>query len=719
MSPKAAGSTAKAKRAEARKDRKASAEAEKQRKENDEEKAKTSGAESEEDGEDGDGFEDAEGGDDEGSQQTAVRGYKEAAAKVDESEGALEKPEDVGKTTEVPENEVGGAAMPTQAEAASDETTAASTTLDAPSGEIEEAGVQHEDENRSQTPSASNKALEAEPAQTETLAETSSASIGQPPPPPPRPAPIDTKAADEDDAPRKRSQSSLWDRLRSPADKAADASSTNVNPTMMSPTASSSGQASPQEQRRPSYRNLSSTSIFNSLTSAANYAATSAASRGFAIPERLGGAAAMASLSPSNSTADRAKRLPRHAVDEGKLMEDQMRFAEARHVLSTSADREVLRSLGKELESGWREKLAEVTQLRVELEDVSSSVEDIQDENGHLREQMAQLSEEIARREEDLEGFQRLTVAHQERERELWKQEGVEERERLEWKEREAVRGLAEERAINAQLRLALFAQLRDGIAAGAGQAGGQGGNRLSLFPAGPIFDQASSSASSEAGDMSPELKQQQQQQRLSRQMESNGEESTSIQEDVLFNLNLPHASRSASNGNEGGDGASTPTRSSVSASSAAAARSSSLLSDVVPLDQLRLLLSLEEDEADEGQGQGAAEGLPSQQDGSSTTSSLLAPPPSNLTRTPSSTSSSSSSQPTTLSSLSPHLQSAKRVADYQLSQALQLENLSLRSQLRDANKRAVERESEVAGMREKMQGMEEAIAGLLEGGGA
>lgn len=696
-------------KSKARKDRKASGEAAKQQaaeeeKQQQDEKS-SSRADDESEAEDAEGFEDAEGGDEEaaasskGADESKATGEdgqpSDTPAKVEDK--ATEKPA-VEDQPELKQDEPVEAAANGSDAAQTDEAQGESAGQTSAPVEVESTPAQPSEES-------------AAPATSEEAA--TSVAQSQPPPPPPRPAPIDTKKAEDvsapataiEDAPRKRSQSSLWDRLRSPAEKAAAQqqaeSSISPGPTTLSPTASSSGQASPSEQRRPSYRALSSSSILNSLTSAANYAATSAASRGFAIPERLGGAAAMPSLSPNERRSN--TRLPRHQVDEAQLMEDQMRFAEARHTLSTSSDREVLRQLGKDLESAYRSKLAEVTSLRVDLEDVSSSVEDIQDENGHLREQMAQLSEEIARREEDLEGFQRLTVAHQERERELWRQEGVEERERLEWKEREAVRGLAEERAINAQLRLALFAQIRDGATPGSGA--GSAGSRLSVLP-GPSPGGAIFESSSDAGDDSPDLRQQQ---RLSRGEggSSGGEESTRIQEDILFNLSQAHTANGGGD-REGGDGASTPTRSSLSSNAAAAARHSSLLSDVVPLDQLRLLLSLDEDDNERDIGGGGGDGA------NGTSDSLLAPPPSHLTR-----SASPGQAPTTMSTLSPHLQTAKRVADYQLSQALQLENLSLRSQLRDAAKRYDEKDAEVATLREKVAGMEEAIAGLLEGGGA
>lgn len=605
-----------------------------------------------------------------------------------------------------------------------------------------------------------------------------------PPPAPPRPAAqgmakaatVDsttTKAPTVDTTDtRKRSQSSLWDRLRSPGERAA-AAAANIpeTPTSAPGTAATANTPSTAASRRPSSKPASS-GIFNSLTSAANFAATSAASRGFTLPERLGGGPAVAaSLAPAPTER---KRLPRHEIDESKMMEDQMRFAEARHLLSTSKDSEVIRGLGKDLEMGWREKLAEVTELHVKLEDLAASVSDVQDENEQLRVQLASLSEQIALREEDFEGFQRLTVAHQARERELWQQEGSEERERLEWKEREAVRILAEERAINAQLRLVLLGSLKEQSQNGNGPTGLTGQSRLSLLDATgfdpsatPQRDSRRNTTTSSAlfdnlsdsGASSPT-------QELSRSNAGPGAGNEAggaaaagedrIQDDVLFNLNLPHAANN--NGTSSGSA-------SLSAGTAASNRPiSSLVTDVVPLDQLRLLLRLDGSATEQElssvlphAGGGGGGGNSSGSSGSgpqsnaagleeawsprtatnsaqamgahSPTASLDARSGSAEQATSggeangsrSSRSSSSMMMMMTtmggapLPKLESHLLSAKSVADFQLSQSLQLENLSLRSRLKDEQKSNTKLQQEVKMLKEKIQGMEEAVSGLLE----
>ncbi|CAO1616058.1 unnamed protein product [Parajaminaea phylloscopi] len=547
---------------------------------------------------------------------------------------------------------------------------------------------------------------------------------------------------------RKRSQSSLWDRLRSPVDRAASTSAAVAEPP-------ASG-GPPLPPRRPSYKPTPS-SFLNSITSAANFAATSAASRGFSLPERLGGgAAAAASLAP---TPTERKRVPRHEVDEAKMMEDQMRFAEARHILATSRDTESIRSIGKDLEAGWRNKLAEVTELHVKLEDLAASVADVQDENEQLRVQLASLSEQIALREEDFEGFQRLTVAHQQRERELWQQEGLEEKERLEWKEREAVRILAEERAINAQLRLVLFGSLKDQAHAarsGAALTGLTGQSRWSLLattggdgtvtPPGRSDRSRRETASTSAiFDNVSEYDSSSPTQELSRgprpgshgAADANaGDAEDRVQDDVLFNLNLPHAAGQAAH-------------SSHQTGSTSTHPIASLVTDVVPLDQLKLLLRLDGSTSEEQ----LSAVLPSVVSGSNGTASThessalssrgesidyhsttdrsgspAATSPATTTESVYSThgskaaaegsltdSAASGLGQISLAHLESHLLAAKSIADFQLSQTLQLENLSLRSRLKDEQRNTAALEQEIVLLREKVQGMEEAVSGLLE----
>lgn len=569
-----------------------------------------------------------------------------------------------------------------------------------------------------------------------------------PPSPPSPPLPLSQRLKTEliDKTPptsaelRKRSQSSLWNRLRMPAERAVASSASLSSPSKGG--AAADPQAPPQPPpRRPSFK-PSPTSLFSSITSAANFAANSAASRGFGLPERLGGGAAVAaSLAPP--PAER-KRLPRHEVDEAKMMEDQMRFAEARHLLSTSKDAETIRTLGKDLEAGWRDKLAEVTELHVKLEDLAASVSDVQDENEQLRVQLASLSEQIALREEDFEGFQRLTVAHQQRERELWQQESVEEKERLEWREREAVRILAEERAINAQLRLVLLDSLKDQLGAsssardGGSLTGLTGQRRWSILPPGggdgtvtPPGRQEGSSRDTTLFDNVTECEGPSSTQELSRGLQrqsNNGTEGGTndgeeyIQDDVLFNLNLPHAAS-----NDGPHPSTTTVGHPIT----------SLVTDVVPLDQLRLLLRLDGSASE----QQLSAILPNVATGHVTSShngvirssrndsvGYQSTRPS--TSSPVSTDQSSIDNGSTaiagtsplivdpcvpLNQLHSHLLASKSIADFQLSQSLQLENLSLRSRLKDEQKSNAALQQDVNMLRDKVQGMEEAVSGLLE----
>jgi hypothetical protein len=427
------------------------------------------------------------------------------------------------------------------------------------------------------------------------------------------------------------------------------------------------------------------------------------------------------------------------------MMEDQMRFAEARHLLATSTQLEQVRSLGKDLEGGWREKLAEVTELHLRLEDLTASVSDIQDENEQLRTQLASLSEQIALREEDFEAFQRLTIAHQEREKELWTVEDKEERERLEWKEREAVRILAEERAINAQLRLVLLGSLNGSANEEGGGAGGGASSHASssgLIRDSGLIEKTSSSDSASSrrsavfdvadGDsnLGEELER-----GGPRDRDPSGGEEGAIQDDVLFNLNLPHTS-SSNNGGRTTPGAGGAGASELSGlggiGTANRAAVASLFSDVVPLDQLRLILKLPPAEEEEAAQRILSEAPPSGAAGgmgmtpSTSQSSLREQEPLGSSSMSNSYSNSNGAgagavggAPTSMQlQLQRTLSSHKSLADYQLSQALQLENLSVRSQLRDATRRAVAAEEEVKSLKEKVRGMEEAVSGLLEGGG-
>ncbi|CAO1634384.1 unnamed protein product [Sympodiomycopsis kandeliae] len=643
----------------------------------------------EEEGSDADGFEDAQGGEE-----------QEARKSVHDTETAEEQT----KEDEEPQVEAGHSTSEQVEEKeqdlapAKEEPTSASTGVKSLADEVGESETPQEVHVQSPTaddpiaktiesepiPSSEPKGEEAAPSNV-TIPTESAGNQSQPPPPPPR----------------KQSQSSLWDRLKTPAERAAaggsitDSSASSTHTTAETSSSKRSSTAplpGPPLPRRPSQ---AASSFLNSLTSAANYAATSAASRGFQLPERLGGgAAAAASLSPS--TVER-KRLPHLEVDEAKMMEDQMRFAEARHLLATSKDLQVIRKLGQELEQGWREKLAELTESYVKMEDLTSSVSDIEDENIHLRQQIASLSEQIAYREEDFESFQRLTVAHQEREKELWKEEGREEKEQLEWKEREAVRVLAEERAINAQLRIVLLRALKDGeegLRNGSSSNGAFGkGSRLSLVPGSSdssdygdpkrrtmaVFDESSErlreSERDEQSDSGVNHRDSQISQSNGQEHSMQREEDVStraVQEDILFNLNLPHTTTGTGNTNQN------PTPSMLSSTSITA----SLFSDVVPLDQLKLLLKLD------------------------------APPTSTATQ---SGSEGGNDQAIAEKLLETYLLLEKSKNDTELNQALQLENLSLRSKMKDEEKRSKELEEEVTILKRKVVGMEEAISNLLD----
>ncbi|KAL9932493.1 hypothetical protein V8E36_008610 [Tilletia maclaganii] len=171
--------------------------------------------------------------------------------------------------------------------------------------------------------------------------------------------------------------------------------------------------------------------------------------------------ATSASSTSNADDPDGRSRLPRRDLDEEKLAEDVMRFAEARHVLRTENDVEELRLLGLRLEEAWRDKLGELNILRAKLESAQDTVSDLEDENGNLRVQLGLLSEQVAARETDLEDFQRLTIGQIEAQRALWEEESREERENLQFTIAQAKREALEQKSINAQLRLVILGTLQ------------------------------------------------------------------------------------------------------------------------------------------------------------------------------------------------------------------------------------------------------------------
>ncbi|KAK0534881.1 hypothetical protein OC834_001728 [Tilletia horrida] len=171
--------------------------------------------------------------------------------------------------------------------------------------------------------------------------------------------------------------------------------------------------------------------------------------------------ATSSSSNANDDDLDGRTRLPRRDLDEDKVAEEVMRFADARHVLRTEDDAQELRQLGLRLEEAWRNKLAEVGTLRTKLESAQDTVADLEDENGNLRVQLGLLSEQIAARETDLEDFQKLTIGQIEAQRSLWEEEAREERENLQFSLAQSKRETLEQKSINAQLRLVILGTLQ------------------------------------------------------------------------------------------------------------------------------------------------------------------------------------------------------------------------------------------------------------------
>lgn len=117
---------------------------------------------------------------------------------------------------------------------------------------------------------------------------------------------------------------------------------------------------------------------------------------------------------------DGSIHLPKRNVDEAKVAEDAVRFADARHVIKTEQDMEVIRVLAERLEQGWREKQHELAVMRSKMEDSQLHLHDIRDENKHLRSQLATMSEQIVARDVDFEELQKMAVEQSRKERDIW-----------------------------------------------------------------------------------------------------------------------------------------------------------------------------------------------------------------------------------------------------------------------------------------------------------
>ncbi|CEH12969.1 hypothetical protein CBOM_00919 [Ceraceosorus bombacis] len=179
------------------------------------------------------------------------------------------------------------------------------------------------------------------------------------------------------------------------------------------------------------------------------------------LPARSGASA------PVQQPAER-QRLPRFQVDEAKLAEDVMRFADARDTLHNERNPERLRELGNRLEEGWREKLSETAVMREKLEQAQLSIYDVEDENKNLRLSLKGLSEQIASLESAFHTFQLSTIEQMRKEKELFEEERREELEISRYEVAQGKRELAESKAINAQLRLVVLSGLRNATGLGS-----------------------------------------------------------------------------------------------------------------------------------------------------------------------------------------------------------------------------------------------------------
>ncbi|PWO01090.1 hypothetical protein FA09DRAFT_327054 [Tilletiopsis washingtonensis] len=241
---------------------------------------------------------------------------------------------------------------------------------------------------------------------------------------------------------------SLWERLRSASgDTPSPGGSSSASGGGASPAASPS-LASPSGGGVPASRPAapSKRPTFGALPSFSSLAAAAAAGLG----------ARRASETSTQEAVER-QRLPRFGVNESQLAEDAMRFIDARDVLYNEKDPERIRELGMRLESGWREKLQEISLLHSKLEALQHALSDVEDENATLRTSISALSEQVASLECAFDSFQHATIEQMRRERELWSEERREELERVLYAAAAARREAEAAKAVVAQLRLVLL----------------------------------------------------------------------------------------------------------------------------------------------------------------------------------------------------------------------------------------------------------------------
>jgi uncharacterized small protein (DUF1192 family) len=149
----------------------------------------------------------------------------------------------------------------------------------------------------------------------------------------------------------------------------------------------------------------------------------SKSSRRHTLTATVSGEASQSMSLGAERSLDGSIHLPKRNVDEVKVAEDAMRFADARHVIKTEQDIDVIRVLAERLEQGWREKQHELAVMRSKMEESQLHLHDIRDENKHLRSQLATMSEQIVARDVDFEELQKMAVEQSRKERDIWEVE--------------------------------------------------------------------------------------------------------------------------------------------------------------------------------------------------------------------------------------------------------------------------------------------------------
>jgi hypothetical protein len=219
---------------------------------------------------------------------------------------------------------------------------------------------------------------------------------------------------------------SLWNLIRGASVSIAAPPAATINATGVTdanPSEASKQEAKVEAPLPKQQQSLeSASSSLNKRRSFATFPSLnwSKTNRRHTLTATNGGDASETNTVGAERSLDGSLHLPTRNVDEAKVAEDAMRFADARHLIKIEQDIEVIRQLAERLEQGWREKQHELATMRHHLEESQLHLHDIRDENKHLRSQLASMSEQIVARDNDFEELQKVAVEQSKKERAIW-----------------------------------------------------------------------------------------------------------------------------------------------------------------------------------------------------------------------------------------------------------------------------------------------------------